>query len=179
MTINAPAAILLRLYCGCESRRRRRQTARNHPERYPEGVCGPRNLHIPTRAEHALDHGHHALLSAGSPQLNTISISGYHIREAGSTAAQEVGFTLANAIAYIEAAQAAGMVVDEFAPQLSFFFNAHNNFLKKSPNSERGGLRPHCERTLPTKSRNRKNCAIPRPPAPRSPRSSRKTTWRV
>ena len=65
------------------------------------------------------------------PEWNTISISGYHIREAGSTAVQEVAFTLANAIAYIEAALAAGLQVDEFAPRLSFFFNAHNNFLEE------------------------------------------------
>jgi len=65
------------------------------------------------------------------PEWNTISISGYHIREAGSTAAQEVAFTLANAIAYIEAALRAGLQVDEFAPRLSFFFNAHNNFLEE------------------------------------------------
>ena len=63
------------------------------------------------------------------PNWNAISISGYHIREAGSTAVQEVAFTLANAIAYVEAAIAAGLQVDEFAPQLSFFFNAHNEFL--------------------------------------------------
>jgi len=65
------------------------------------------------------------------PGWNPISISGYHIREAGSTASQEVGFTLANAIAYIEAAQAAGLAVDSFAPRLSFFFNAHNDFLEE------------------------------------------------
>ena len=65
------------------------------------------------------------------PEWNTISISGYHIREAGSTAVQEVAFTLANAIAYIEAALRAGLEVDEFAPRLSFFFNAHNNFLEE------------------------------------------------
>jgi methylmalonyl-CoA mutase N-terminal domain/subunit len=63
------------------------------------------------------------------PEWNTISISGYHIREAGSTAVQEVAFTFANAIAYIEAAIAAGMDVDSFAPRLSFFFNAHSDFL--------------------------------------------------
>ncbi len=66
-----------------------------------------------------------------APEWNTISISGYHIREAGSTAVQEVAFTLANAIAYIEAAIAAGLDVDSFAPRLSFFFNAHNNFLEE------------------------------------------------
>jgi methylmalonyl-CoA mutase N-terminal domain/subunit len=65
------------------------------------------------------------------PHWNTISISGYHIREAGSTAAQEIGFTLANAIAYIQAALDVGMNVDEFAPRLSFFFNAHNNLLEE------------------------------------------------
>jgi methylmalonyl-CoA mutase N-terminal domain/subunit len=69
--------------------------------------------------------------SAELPEWNTISISGYHIREAGSTAVQEVAFTLANAIAYIEAALRAGLQVDEFAPRLSFFFNAHNNFLEE------------------------------------------------
>src|SRR2546425_5573188 len=61
------------------------------------------------------------------PKWNTISISGYHIREAGSTAVQEVAFTLANGIAYVQAALDAGLSVDEFAPQLSFFFNAHND----------------------------------------------------
>jgi methylmalonyl-CoA mutase N-terminal domain/subunit len=65
------------------------------------------------------------------PRWNTISISGYHMREAGSTAAQEVAFTLANGIAYVTAAQEAGLKVDEFAPQLSFFFNAHNNLLEE------------------------------------------------
>lgn len=65
------------------------------------------------------------------PEWNTISISGYHIREAGSTAVQEVAFTLANAIAYIEAALASGLQIDDFAPRLSFFFNAHNNFLEE------------------------------------------------
>ncbi len=65
------------------------------------------------------------------PNWNTISISGYHIREAGSTAAQEIAFTLADAIAYVEAAVAAGLKVDDFAPRLSFFFNSHNNLLEE------------------------------------------------
>ncbi|MCK6550812.1 methylmalonyl-CoA mutase family protein [Myxococcota bacterium] len=65
------------------------------------------------------------------PEWNTISISGYHIREAGSTAAQEIAFTLADGIAYVESAQKAGLAVDDIAPQLSFFFNAHNNFLEE------------------------------------------------
>ena len=65
------------------------------------------------------------------PSFNTISISGYHIREAGSTAVQEVAFTLANAIAYVEAAVGRGLRVDDFAPRLTFFFNAHNDFLEE------------------------------------------------
>lgn len=65
------------------------------------------------------------------PRWNTVSISGYHIREAGSTAVQEVGFTLANGIAYVESALEAGLDVDDFAPRLSFFFNVHNNFLEE------------------------------------------------
>ena len=65
------------------------------------------------------------------PLWNTISISGYHIREAGCTAVQEIAFTLANAITYVEAALAAGLSVDEFAPRLSFFFNVHNNFIEE------------------------------------------------
>ncbi len=66
-----------------------------------------------------------------APNWNTISISGYHIREAGSTAAQEIGFTLANGIAYVRAAVNAGLDVDRFAGQLSFFFNGHNNFFEE------------------------------------------------
>ena len=65
------------------------------------------------------------------PRWNTISISGYHIREAGSTAAQEIAFTLANGIAYVEAAVQAGLDVDEFAPRLSFFWNGHNHFFEE------------------------------------------------
>src|SRR5439155_1931398 len=65
------------------------------------------------------------------PQWNTISISGYHIREAGSTAVQEIAFTLANGIAYVQAAVDAGLDVDECAPRLSFFWNGHNNFFEE------------------------------------------------
>src|SRR5207244_1388677 len=65
------------------------------------------------------------------PNWNMISISGYHIREAGSTAVQEVAFTLADAIAYVEAALKVGLEIDDFAPRLSFFFNSHSNFLQE------------------------------------------------
>jgi methylmalonyl-CoA mutase N-terminal domain/subunit len=69
--------------------------------------------------------------AAEVPHWNTISISGYHIREAGSTAVQEVAFTLANAIEYVKAALDAGLAVDDFAPQIAFFFNAHNNLFEE------------------------------------------------
>ena len=69
--------------------------------------------------------------NANLPSWNTISISGYHIREAGSTAVQEIAFTIANGIAYVEAAIEAGLTVDDFAPRLSFFFNAHNNLFEE------------------------------------------------
>ncbi len=72
-----------------------------------------------------------AYCAANVPKWNTISISGYHIREAGSTAVQEIAFTIANGIAYVEAALAAGLDIDEFAPRLSFFWNAHNNFFEE------------------------------------------------
>ncbi len=72
-----------------------------------------------------------AFCASEVPKWNTISISGYHIREAGSTAAQEIAFTLADGIAYIEAALSAGLEIDEFAPRLSFFFNSHNNLLEE------------------------------------------------
>jgi methylmalonyl-CoA mutase N-terminal domain/subunit len=72
-----------------------------------------------------------AFCRARVPRWNTISISGYHVREAGCTAAQEVAFTLANGIAYVTAARDAGQSVDDFAPQLSFFFNAHNHLLEE------------------------------------------------
>jgi methylmalonyl-CoA mutase, N-terminal domain len=65
------------------------------------------------------------------PEWNTISISGYHMREAGCTAAQEIAFTLANGVAYVQAAVNAGLEVDKFGPRLSFFFNAHNNFFEE------------------------------------------------
>jgi methylmalonyl-CoA mutase N-terminal domain/subunit len=72
-----------------------------------------------------------AFCASEVPNWNTISISGYHIREAGSTAAQEIAFTLADAIAYVEAALSTGLKIDDFAPRLSFFFNSHNNLIEE------------------------------------------------
>lgn len=75
-----------------------------------------------------------AFAAAEIPKWNPVSVSGYHIREAGSTAAQELAFTLADGFAYVEAAIAAGLDVDTFAPRLSFFFNSHSDFLRRLGN---------------------------------------------
>ena len=98
------------------------------------------------------------------PEWNTISISGYHIREAGSTAAQELAFTFANAIAYIEAAIQAGLAVDSFAPRLSFFFNAHNDFLEEIAKfrAARRHLRQTDARSLRRQRRSLHDAALPR-----------------
>ena len=120
MTINATAAILLLFYqlVAEENGVRPEAPGRHHPERHPEGVRGPGHLHLPAPAVDAPRHRHLLLLRRAPPAWNTISISGYHIREAGSTAVQEIAFTLANGIAYVEAALAAGLEVDDFAPRL-------------------------------------------------------------
>jgi methylmalonyl-CoA mutase N-terminal domain/subunit len=133
MTINAPAAVLLAMYIavGDEqgvSRDQLRGTIQN--DIMKEYVA--RNLYIyPPEPSMRLITDIFEFCAAETPKFNTISISGYHIREAGSTAAQEVAFTLGNGIEYVRAAVDAGLDVDEFAPQLSFFFNAHNNILEE------------------------------------------------
>jgi len=133
MTINAPAAILLAMYIVVARRQgvepgALRGTIQN--DILKEYIA--RGTYIfPPAPSMRLITDVFAYCQAEMPHWNTISISGYHIREAGSTAVQEVAFTLANAIAYVEAALGAGLDVDEFAGQLSFFFNAHNNFLEE------------------------------------------------
>jgi methylmalonyl-CoA mutase N-terminal domain/subunit len=133
MTINAPAAVLLAMYIavGDEqgvSRDQLRGTIQN--DIMKEYVA--RNLYIyPPEPSMRLITDIFEFCAAETPKFNTISISGYHIREAGSTAAQEIAFTLGNGIEYVQAAVEAGLDVDEFAPQLSFFFNAHNNILEE------------------------------------------------
>ncbi len=133
MTINAPAAVLLAMYIAVGKRQgvsadKLRGTVQN--DILKEYIA--RGTYIfPPRPSMRLITDLFAYCKAHVPHWNTISISGYHIREAGSTAVQEVAFTLANGIAYVEAALSAGLSVDEFAPQLSFFFNAHNNFLEE------------------------------------------------
>ena len=114
------------------------------------------------------------------PRWNTISVSGYHIREAGSTAVQEVAFTLANGLQYVQAAVERGLDVDSFAPRISFFFNAHNDFHRGGGEVPRraqavGDADARAPRRRRTRARSR-SASTPRPPARRSPRSSRRTT---
>jgi methylmalonyl-CoA mutase, N-terminal domain len=133
MTINATAAILLALYETVARRRgvdphRLKGTIQN--DILKEYIA--RGTYIfPPEPSMRLVTDTFAYCSAELPAWNTISISGYHMREAGATAVQEVAFTVANAVAYAEAAIAAGMAFDEFAPRLSFFFAAHNDLLEE------------------------------------------------
>ncbi|MBI3696574.1 MAG: methylmalonyl-CoA mutase, partial [Acidobacteria bacterium] len=133
MTINATAAILLALYVAVGKRqgaqlRRLAGTVQN--DILKEYVA--RGTYIyPAAASMRLVTDLFAWTSRELPEWNPISVSGYHFREAGATAVQEVGFTLANAITYIQGALDAGLELDTFAPRLSFFFNAHSNFLEE------------------------------------------------
>jgi len=133
MTINAPASILLAMYIAVAKRqgvdiRQLRGTIQN--DILKEYIA--RGTYIfPPQPSLRLITDVFRYSQQTVPNWNTISISGYHIREAGSTAVQEVAFTLANAIAYVQAAISGGLDVDSFAGQLSFFFNAHNNFLEE------------------------------------------------
>ncbi len=133
MTINAPAAVLLAMYIAVAKRQgvetsQLRGTIQN--DILKEYVA--RGTYIfPPAPSMRLITDVFSFCQQNVPHWNTISISGYHIREAGSTAVQELAFTMANAIAYVQAAMDAGLNVDDFAGQLSFFFNAHNNFLEE------------------------------------------------
>jgi methylmalonyl-CoA mutase, N-terminal domain len=133
MTINATAAILLTLYIAVAREqgadiKKLSGTVQN--DILKEYIA--RGTYIyPPRPSMRIITDLFSYCAAEVPRWNTISISGYHIREAGSTAAQEIGFTLANGIAYVQAAVEAGLDVDRFAGQLSFFFNAHNNFFEE------------------------------------------------
>ncbi len=133
MTINATAAILLTLYVAVAKKQGadlRKLSGTIQNDILKEFIA--RGTYIyPPRPSMRIVTDLFAWCRAELPAWNTISISGYHIREAGSTAAQEVAFTLADAIAYVDAAVAVGLTVDEFAPRLSFFFNAHNDLLEE------------------------------------------------
>jgi methylmalonyl-CoA mutase N-terminal domain/subunit len=134
MTINATAALLLLLY----------QLVAEKQGVAPDKITGTvqndilkeyaaRGTYIfPPQPSMRLTTDLFAYCAAELPNWNTISISGYHIREAGSTAAEEVAFTLADAVAYVEAALAAGLAVDDFAPRLSFFFACHMDFFEEA-----------------------------------------------
>src|SRR5437016_11186238 len=133
MTINATASILLALYVTVARRqgtdiRKLSGTVQN--DILKEYIARGTYIYPPRPAMRIVT-DLFAWAGRELPEWNTISISGYHIREAGSTAIQEVAFTLANSIAYIEAALAAGLEIDAFAPRISFFFNSHNNFLEE------------------------------------------------
>lgn len=133
MTINAPASILLAFYIAVAKKqgvsiKKLRGTIQN--DILKEYVARGTYIFAPEPSMRLITDVFKFCTDA-IPRWNTISISGYHIREAGSTAAQEIAFTLANAIAYIQVAIESGLVVDDFANQLSFFFNAHNNFLEE------------------------------------------------
>jgi methylmalonyl-CoA mutase, N-terminal domain len=133
MTINAPASILLAMYIAVAKRQgvdpgQLRGTIQN--DILKEYIA--RGTYIfPPQPSMRLITDIFRYCRSEVPRWNTISISGYHIREAGSTAVQEVAFTLANAVAYVQAALDAGLHTDDFASQLAFFFNAHNNFLEE------------------------------------------------
>lgn len=133
MTINAPASVLLAMYIAVAEKQgvspdKLRGTIQN--DILKEYIA--RGTYIfPVEPSMRLITNIFEYCSKEVPRWNTISISGYHIREAGCTAAQEVGFTLADGIAYVEAALKAGLDIDAFAPRLSFFFNAHNDLLEE------------------------------------------------
>jgi methylmalonyl-CoA mutase N-terminal domain/subunit len=133
MTINSPCAVLLAMYLAVAEKQgvtpeKLRGTVQNDILK----EYSSRGTYIfPPRPSMRIITDIFEFCTKEVPQWNTISISGYHIREAGSTAVQEVAFTLANGIAYVEAAIKAGMKVDEFGPRLSFFFNAHSDFLEE------------------------------------------------
>src|SRR6516162_224840 len=133
MTINSTAAILLLLYELVAEEEGVPSTAINgtiQNDLLKEYIA--RGTYVyPPRSSMRLITDIFAYCRERVPKWNTISISGYHIREAGSTAVQEIAFTLANGIAYVQAALDAGLDADEFAPRLSFFWNAHNNFFEE------------------------------------------------
>ena len=133
MTINAPASVLLALYIAVAEKQgvdKNKISGTIQNDILKEYVA--RGTYIyPPKASMRLITNIFEYCAKEIPNWNTISISGYHIREAGSTAAQEVGFTIADGIEYVEAAIKAGLNVDKFAGQLSFFFNAHNDLLEE------------------------------------------------
>jgi len=133
MTINSPAAVIFAMYIATAEangveRARLGGTLQND---ILKEYQAQKEFVFPPRPSMRLVRDTVAFCAAEMPRWHPISISGYHIREAGSTAAQELAFTLANGFAYVELARAAGLAVDDFAPRLSFFFNAHIDFFEE------------------------------------------------
>jgi methylmalonyl-CoA mutase N-terminal domain/subunit len=133
MTINSPAAILLAMYVtvAAEARVTSRRLGGTIQNDMLKEYQAQKEYVFPPRPSMRVVTDMIRYCSSEMPQFHPVSVSGYHIREAGSTAAQELAFTLANGFAYVEAALAAGQRVDEFAPGLSFFFNAHIDFFEE------------------------------------------------
>ena len=133
MTINSPAAIIWAMYIAAAEKQgyRRAQLGGTLQNDILKEYIAQKEFIFPPEPSMRLVTDTVEFGTRELPLWNTISISGYHIREAGSTAAQELAFTLADGFAYVEAALARGLDVDEFAPRLSFFFNAHNDFFEE------------------------------------------------
>ncbi len=133
MTINSPAAILLAMYVAAaeKSGTPRAELGGTIQNDILKEYQAQKEYVFPPRPSMRIITDMIRFCSAEMPKWHTVSVSGYHIREAGSTAAQELAFTLANGFGYVEAAVAAGLPVDEFAPRLSFFFNAHLDFFEE------------------------------------------------
>jgi methylmalonyl-CoA mutase N-terminal domain/subunit len=182
MTINSPAAIIWAMYIAAAEKQgvrpdQLRGTTQN--DILKEFIAQKEYIFPPEPSMRlvvdTMEYGARSV-----PQWNTISISGYHIREAGSTAAQELAFTLADGMEYVRWGMARGMDVDEFAPRLSFFFNAHNDFFEeiaKYRAARRIG-RAKCAKPSARRPRARDCCAsTPKQRASRSRPNSRSTTW--
>ncbi|OPZ62364.1 MAG: Methylmalonyl-CoA mutase [Firmicutes bacterium ADurb.Bin506] len=173
MTINAPAAVLLAMYIAVAEKQgvspdKLNGTIQNDILK----EYAARGTYIfPPKPSMRLITNIFEYCSANVPKWNTISISGYHIREAGATAVQEVAFTLADGIAYVEAAIAAGLDVDDFGPRLSFFFNSHNELLEEVAKF-RAARRLWARIMEPRIQSHSSSVSTLKPPVPPSPHSS-------
>ena len=133
MTINSPAAVIMAMYVGVADKSGVARAALSGTIQNDilKEYQAQKEFVFPPRPSMRLVTDLMAFAAAELPRWHPVSVSGYHIREAGSTAAQELAFTLANGFAYVESALGAGMAVDDFAPRLSFFFNAHMDFFEE------------------------------------------------
>ncbi len=181
MTINAPASVLLLLYQlvgeeqGVPSHELRGTTQNDILKEY----MARGNFIYPPEGSMRLTTDLFEYCRDNVPKWNTISISGYHFREKGCSAVQEVAFTLSNGIAYVQAALDAGLEVDAFAPRLAFFFNGHNNVFQEVAKfrAARGCGRRSCASASARRTSAHCGCgSTPRPAESRSPPSSRRTT---